>query len=108
MPVDASEHPNGYAALALYDSNYDGVIDARDPIYMSLRIWIEANHDGISQPEELHTLQELAVESISLHYRESPRTDQYGNQFRYTAAADIDNAGRQDDRSYDVFLVTTH
>ena len=31
-----------------------------------------------------------------------------GNQFRYIAAADIDNAGRKDDRSYDVFLVTIY
>ena len=67
---------------------------------------VDANHDGISQPEELHSLQELAIESISLHYRESRRVDQYGNQFRYTASADVDNVGRQDDRSYDVFLVT--
>ena len=66
------------------------------------------NHDGISQPEELQTLGELRVDKISLRYQESRMTDQYGNQFRYTASADIDNAGRQDDRSYDVFLVTMH
>jgi trimeric autotransporter adhesin len=78
-PQPPSEHPNGYAALALYDQNHHGLIDARDPIYMSLRIWIDANHDGTSQPEELHTLAELHVDSISLHYRESRMTDEYGN-----------------------------
>lgn len=95
-PQPPSEHLNGYAALAVYDLNHDGVIDAQDPIYTSLRIWIDSNHDGVSQPEELHTLAELRVHSTSLHYRESRMTDQYGNRFRYTAAADIDNAGRQD------------
>ena len=105
-PQPPSRDPNGYLALAVYDSNHDGVIDAQDPIYTSLRIWIDSNHDGVSQPEELHRLAELRVDSISLHYGELRMTDEYGNQFRYTAAADIDNAGRQDDRSYDVFLVT--
>jgi hypothetical protein len=105
-PQPPSRDPNGYLALAVYDSNHDGVIDAQDPIYTGLRIWIDSNHDGVSQPEELHRLAELRVDSISLHYGELRMTDEYGNQFRYTAAADIDNAGRQDDRSYDVFLVT--
>ena len=92
--------------LAQYDANRDGVINSLDPVYPKLRLWIDSNHDGIAQAGELHTLQELQVESISLNYRESRRTDQYGNDFRYMAPAAIGNVGRQDDRVYDVFLVT--
>src|SRR5438045_3302532 len=44
-------------------------------VYTKLRLWIDSNHDGIAQAGELHTLQELQVESISLNYRESRRTD---------------------------------
>jgi hypothetical protein len=36
----------GFAALAAYDSNGDGVIDANDPIYSQLRLWVDGNHDG--------------------------------------------------------------
>lgn len=104
-PQPPSDDPNGFAALAVYDLNHDGVIDSQDEIYSRLRVWIDANHDGVAQPEELHTLAELGVERISLHYRESPRVDQYGNRFRYVAGIE-DAAGPKDSRCYDVFLVS--
>lgn len=105
-PQPPSEHPNGFAALAVYDLNHDGVIDSQDAIYSRLRVWIDANHDGIAQPEELHTLAKLGVQRISLHYRESPRVDQFGNRFRYVAAIE-DAVGPRDSRCYDVFLVSS-
>jgi hypothetical protein len=109
-PQPPSGTPNGFAALAVYDDlknggNGDGVIDSRDAVFASLRLWIDANHDGISQPEELHTLPSLGVYSISLNYKWTGRRDQYGNLFRYRAQVNPGyptNTGRM---TYDVFFI---
>jgi hypothetical protein len=109
-----SPHPNGFAALAMYDQpanggNSDGIIDARDKIFSSLRLWIDANHDGVCQPSELFTLPEKGVNAISLHYELSMRRDQYGNLFRYHSLLNpgAPQAGSDVSRtSYDVFLTT--
>jgi hypothetical protein len=75
---------NGFAALAKYDLNHDGKIDAKDPIFRDLRLWSDKNKDGIVQPEELKSLQELGLEEIDLQYDSSYyERDQYGNESRF-------------------------
>jgi hypothetical protein len=118
-----SNHPNGFLALAEFDKaehggNGDGVIDEKDAVYSKLRLWIDENHDGISQPNELHTLAELGVHSLALNYSQSPRTDEFGNAFRYKAKVNADESPDfRDERqhvndnevgrwAYDVFLVS--
>jgi hypothetical protein len=119
-PQPQSLHPNGFLALGVYDKpenggNGDGIIDEHDSVFSKLRLWIDVNHDGICQPEELHRLAELGVYSLSFNYVESRRTDQFGNQFRYKArvnpgerrdARDQTPSGDAGRWTYDVFLAT--
>lgn len=118
-PQPPSQHPNGFIALAQYDKpmnggNGDGIIDDHDEVFSRLRLWIDENHDGVCQPNELHRLPELGIYSLALNYAESRRTDEFGNQFRYKAR--VNPGERRDSRdetpsgepgrwTYDVFFV---
>ena len=102
----ASTDRNGFLALAQYDANHDDVIDKTDPIWPQLRIWIDTNHDGVSQAEELHTLDQIGIRKIDLKYREDRYTDQYGNKFRYKGHLGHDPNDSVDRIVYDVFLLS--
>jgi hypothetical protein len=56
----------------------------------------------------MHTLPSIGINSLSLHYELSRKTDQYGNLLRYRAEVDPNDpdeahVGRV---AYDVFFVT--
>jgi hypothetical protein len=73
---------NGYQALAELDSNHDGQIDAADSAYVTLQIWQDSNGDGYSSANELHTLAEVGVQSVSTAYTADTLTDVQGNAHR--------------------------
>lgn len=65
---------NGFAALADIDSNADGKVDANDSAWGELRVWRDANSDGVSGADEMLTLDQAGVQSINTGFT-SPNTN---------------------------------
>jgi hypothetical protein len=91
-PQPFSANPNGFLALAVFDQaaaggNGDAAITAEDSIFPLLRVWVDANHDGSAQSQEVKALAELGISRLELAYIESRRRDPHGNELRYRGSA---------------------
>jgi hypothetical protein len=106
----SGEKKNGFLALAEYDKlqtggDGDGQITPADAVFSSLHLWQDTNHNGVSEPAEIHTLPELGVATLDLKYKESKRTDEYGNRFRYRAKVKDQNGSKLGRWAWDVVLI---
>ena len=59
---------NGAEALKDLDDNNDGIFDSNDKAFNEILVWQDKNSDGISQKNELKTLNEHNIKSIDLEF----------------------------------------
>ncbi len=76
---------DGFEALGALDANHDGVIDARDPDFASLKLWADRNADHQNSPDELTPLTKV-IDSLGLTFFDVPRCDGARNCERQRSA----------------------
>jgi hypothetical protein len=111
--ADESERltANGFEALKYLGSPAyglsvpDGQISAADAAFGRLLLWRDANHNGLSEPEELTSAAAAGVVGLSTDYQEKRRVDRFGNEFRQKGTV-IWADGH--DAVYDVWLQWRH
>lgn len=101
----ATVHRNGFARLDDFDSDHDGAITPFDQVWSRLQLWLDANHDGVSQPDELSSLDANEIEEVGFAYHETQRADRDGVAFRYQSYVRI---GGRREPTYDVLLKRFH
>ncbi|AHF69935.1 hypothetical protein PCH70_47820 [Pseudomonas cichorii JBC1] len=82
---------NGYQALAEYDSNGDGMVNAQDASYATLQVWRDLNGNGTSDAGELQSLTDAGVVSISTGYTDSSHVDAHGHEHRQVSTIVLAN-----------------
>jgi hypothetical protein len=51
---------------AAFDTNHDGVFNAKDAKFAQFSVWQDANQNGVSDAGEVHSLADVGIESINL------------------------------------------
>jgi hypothetical protein len=72
--ADGRKANDGYQALSALDSNHDGVFDAKDAAFGSLKLWVD-NGNGITDQGEMKSLADAGITSISLDAQTTTTVD---------------------------------
>lgn len=84
---------NGYVALAALDDDGDGFISPRDSAYSQLSVWVDQDHDAVTDPGELRGLARAGLRAVSVRYREVFEFDGHGNRLPFTSYAWMSRRG---------------
>lgn len=75
---------NGFEALKDLDDNNDGIFDRNDKAWNEVKIWKDANGNGIVDEGELLTLEQAGIAGINLDYDNQENVDENGNAHKQT------------------------
>lgn len=77
---------SAWDGLGVLDANKDGKISATDARFGDLKVWQDANHNGVSDQGELHSLGDLGIKEISLASTTVGETAKIGRNLPLTTA----------------------
>ncbi len=77
---------DGFAKLSAFDTNHDGLVDAKDADFGKLLVWQDLNGDHATDAGELRTLGEAGIASLNTGFTDGA-VDQLGNILGETSVA---------------------
>ncbi len=77
---DQNGAAHGFAELAKYDQNLDGMINVQDAIFEQLLLFGDLDEDGDVRPDEFISLSRAGISAIDLRYEEVTRQLSDGNR----------------------------
>lgn len=86
----------GFAKLASFDSNGDGLVDSQDARFGELKVWRDANGNQITDQGELLSLSEAGLSSLKVAYAALPAIDEQGNLHLERSSATLANGDSVD------------
>lgn len=95
LKQDGTKAKHGFNALSDLDSNHDGKIDKQDLLFKELKVWQDSNKNGISEQQELKTLDQFNIDSLNLNYHEPNQTLQGGRLFQLATYTKTDGSTHQ-------------
>jgi hypothetical protein len=76
---------NGYLAMLALDDNHDGRLSAADAAFKQLQVWVDGNHNGVTDAGELKNLADLHIVSLDLNAQKGDASD-HGNLLGLTSS----------------------
>lgn len=78
-------YANGFDALLTFDrpangGDADGQITHKDAVWARLRLWVDRNHDAVSQPREISVLSSHGIVALNVEHVEGDIYDEHGNE----------------------------
>jgi hypothetical protein len=99
MVAGAGNGPN--ALLQLFEKSgaaLSGAVQQGHTLYEQIVLWIDGNHDGLSEPNELRLAKELFT-GVGLGFVTENRQDEHGNRFRFKGWVELRTGGPEQGRA---------
>ena len=76
---------NGFEALKDLDSNGDNIFNNQDTAWNEVKVWKDANGNGVVDEGELLTMEQAGITGFDLNYQSQSRDDANGNAHLQTS-----------------------
>jgi Ca2+-binding RTX toxin-like protein len=90
---ESADSLNGLDALSALDNNGDRLLDSKDVRFKELKVWLDANGNGVTDFGELRTLEEVGIKSIGLRASFLTGTTKVGENILLSTAVFTRNNG---------------